>query len=323
MNIQKLIPHRAAYPRGHLSEHRYGQFAVSASRATRHRLGRYRAARPRRAGGRCCGGRKRKPSGCAHPSSAGQRPLELSFTPPKPGRYEYAIEAWTDVSAAAPRYSRQCAGAGSTSAWNPRGPNLACLKPHRRRTLARRSGEPTQRPARNTVADDVAAAATKATNRPDPQPGHAAGVIGRRPARSARLNGAAQPEQRSGRHGSGGLHRALPDIASLGFDVVCLTPSIDRPPPRKGRNNAHGETGRQAASMPSARKTAARRGPSARHSPIFPFCRRLPTVGWVALNTRCNAPDPRVAAHPDSSSAGPMAHSIRRKSTEEIPGHRQ
>jgi starch synthase (maltosyl-transferring) len=170
-----------------------------------------------------------------------------SFTPPKPGRYEYAIEAWTDVFGTWRRdiLTKRKAGLDVSLETLEGRQILAGLKP---RTAADARllgdlGEPdTSGQLEKLLADDVAAAAAT-DQQTDLTRSATMPLVADRPrARAGAWYEMVPRSQGSvpGRHGTfEDCIARLPDIASLGFDVIYLTPihPIGRTN-RKGRNNA-------------------------------------------------------------------------------------
>ena len=170
------------------------------------------------------------------------------FTPPQPGRYLYAIEAWTDVFATWRRNTLIKRDAGldiKLEAIEGRA-LLACLKP--RAAADARVIKEACREWDSTadisalLSDDVAAAASKGlqsdlirsavfplyADRPRARAGAWYEMVPRSQGRVP------------GRHGTfDDCIERLPEIAALGFDIVYLTPihPIGRIH-RKGRNNA-------------------------------------------------------------------------------------
>jgi starch synthase (maltosyl-transferring) len=171
-----------------------------------------------------------------------------SFTPAKPGRYEYAIEAWTDVFGTWRRdiLAKRQAGLDVSLETSEGRRILEGLKP-RNAADARLIGElcrgaDTSSPLDQLLADEIAAAAatdqqaelTRSATFP---------LVADRPLARAGAWYEMVPRSQGGipgRHGTfDDCIARLPDIASLGFDVVYLTPihPIGRTN-RKGRNNA-------------------------------------------------------------------------------------
>jgi starch synthase (maltosyl-transferring) len=170
-----------------------------------------------------------------------------SFTPPKPGRYLYAIEACTDVFATWRRDYRAKRDAGLDVALEAQeGRNLlSSLKP-RGEARARPVGELCRNSdvgdLETLLTEEVAAAASKA-HQSDLTRSAIFPLVADRPL--ARTGAWYEMVPRSqgtvpGRHGRfDDCIRRIPDIAALGFDVLYLTPihPIGRTN-RKGRNNA-------------------------------------------------------------------------------------
>jgi starch synthase (maltosyl-transferring) len=174
------------------------------------------------------------------------------FTPPAPGRYLYAVEAWTDVFGTWRRdyRAKQKAGVDVTVDLAEGRELLSSLRRARnadaRRLNAQGLGEPPveelQVDEGPLLSDEVAAIATKALQpdltRSKPFPLHADRALARAGAWYEMI-----PRSQGtvpGKHGTfDDCIARLPDIAGLGFDVVYLTPihPIGRVN-RKGRNNA-------------------------------------------------------------------------------------
>jgi starch synthase (maltosyl-transferring) len=163
--------------------------------------------------------------------------------PPRPGRYEYAIEAWTDVFGTWRRdfLAKEKAGLdvaleleeGRHLFMEMRGtshdvaPPLAAAGPPDRGTLL---SDEASAFARNAVQDDLKQSRSFPlyADRPRARTGAWYEMVPRSQGRIA------------GRHGTfDDCIARLPDIAGLGFDVIYLTPihPIGRTN-RKGRNNA-------------------------------------------------------------------------------------
>jgi len=170
-----------------------------------------------------------------------------SFTPPKPGRYLYAIEAWTDVFATWRRDYRAKREAGLDVTLEARvGRNLLSnLKP-RSEVRARSVGELCRKSEvgdpETLLTEEVAAAASKA-HQSDLTRSAIFPLVADRPLARAGAWYEMVPRSQGtipGRHGTfEDAIRRIPDIAALGFDVLYLTPihPIGRTN-RKGRNNA-------------------------------------------------------------------------------------
>jgi starch synthase (maltosyl-transferring) len=171
-----------------------------------------------------------------------------TFTPAKPGRYEYAIEAWTDVFGTwrrdilAKRQAGLDVSLEASEGWRI----LEGLKP-RNAADARFIGElcrqaDTSSPLDKLLADETAAAAAT-DQQADLTRSAIFPLVADRPLARAGAWYEMVPRSQGGipgRHGTfDDCIARLPDIASLGFDVVYLTPihPIGRTN-RKGRNNA-------------------------------------------------------------------------------------
>jgi starch synthase (maltosyl-transferring) len=171
-----------------------------------------------------------------------------AFTPPKPGRYEYAIEAWTDVFGTWRRdiLAKREAGVDvgletleglrALASLKPRNPSDARLLDQVCRTAD------TGSPLDGLLADEVAAAAATDQQTDLVRSATFPLVADRALARAGAWYEMVPRSQGTvaGRYGTFDDSIArLPDIASLGFDVVYLTPihPIGRTN-RKGRNNA-------------------------------------------------------------------------------------
>ncbi len=171
-----------------------------------------------------------------------------TFTPPRPGRYEYAIEAWMDVLATWRRdfLAKRQAGLEVALEAEEGRRLLMGMKPANladSRLIAEVCEEPdVARRLEKLLSEEVAAAARKAhqmdLTRSPPLPL----VIDRARARAGAWYEMIPRSQGKvpGRHGTfDDCIDRLPEIAKLGFDVLYLTPihPIGRTN-RKGRNNA-------------------------------------------------------------------------------------
>ncbi len=180
--------------------------------------------------------------------SPGNDRWTASFVPPKPGRYEYAIEAWTDVfgtwrrDVLAKREVGLDVSLETLEGWRL----LEGVRP-RSTADARLIGElcrktDTRDSLEILLADDIAAIAATDQQTDLTRSPTLPLVVDRPLARAAAWYEMVPRSQGAiaGRHGTfDDCIARLPDIASLGFDVVYLTPihPIGRTN-RKGRNNA-------------------------------------------------------------------------------------
>jgi starch synthase (maltosyl-transferring) len=171
-----------------------------------------------------------------------------TFTPPTPGRYEYAIEAWTDVFGTWRRdiLSKRQAGLDVSLETLEGLQVLAALKPRNPadlRLIGELCREPdTECPLDALLADEIAAAAATDQQADLTRSANLPLVADRAMARASAWYEMVPRSQGgiAGRHGTfDDCIRRLPDIAGLGFDVIYLTPihPIGRTN-RKGRNNA-------------------------------------------------------------------------------------
>ncbi|HEY4403519.1 MAG TPA: alpha-1,4-glucan--maltose-1-phosphate maltosyltransferase [Xanthobacteraceae bacterium] len=171
-----------------------------------------------------------------------------SFIPPKAGRYEYAIEAWTDIFGTWRRdiLAKRAAGLDVSLEILEGRQILEDLKP-RNAPDARLIRDLCRAPAADAqldklLADDIAAAAAS-DQQADLTRSPIMPLVADRPLARAGAWYEMVPRSQGhvpGRHGTfDDCVARLPDIASLGFDVVYLTPihPIGRSN-RKGRNNA-------------------------------------------------------------------------------------
>src|SRR6266481_2305930 len=173
---------------------------------------------------------------------------KASFTTPKPGRYLYAIEAWTDVFASWRRdfLTKRAAGM-DVSLEIEEGRKLLAdlrLKYSEQARLIRdvcRKPDIAENPA-PLLSEDLTAAASKG-QQSDLTRSATYSLVADRPIARAGAWYEMMPRSQSlvpGRHGTfDDCINRLPDIAALGFDVLYLTPihPIGRVN-RKGRNNA-------------------------------------------------------------------------------------
>jgi starch synthase (maltosyl-transferring) len=171
-----------------------------------------------------------------------------TFSPSQPGRYEYAIEAWTDVFGTWRRdiLSKRQAGLDVSLETLEGQRILKDLKP-RNAADALLIGELCRKadsssPLDDLLGDDVAAVAAT-DQQTDLTRSPIFPLVADRPLAGAGAWYEMVPRSQgaiAGRHGTfDDCIARLPDIASLGFDVVYLTPihPIGRTN-RKGRNNA-------------------------------------------------------------------------------------
>jgi starch synthase (maltosyl-transferring) len=172
-----------------------------------------------------------------------------SFLPEEPGRYLYAIEAWTDLFATWKRDFRLKRDAGQNvelelkegldllSQFVPRDKSLRDAVAQARRRFED-SGDP-----EHLLDEELAAAMVETPLRDDLSRSAALPLVVDRPIARASAWYEMMPRSQSpeaGRHGTfDDCIARLPDIARLGFDVVYLTPihPIGRIN-RKGRNNS-------------------------------------------------------------------------------------
>jgi starch synthase (maltosyl-transferring) len=171
------------------------------------------------------------------------------FIPPRPGRYEYAIEAWSDLFGTWRRDYAAKAEAGTASDLDAReGAELLAAAsvppPHDRAVIdaALAQFRDTANPER-MLADDVAAIMAAWPSREDATRSRILPLQADRPIARAGAWYEIFPRSQGtvpGRHGTlDDCIARVPDIAALGFDVLYLTPihPIGRIN-RKGRNNA-------------------------------------------------------------------------------------
>src|SRR6516164_6824897 len=173
---------------------------------------------------------------------------KASFTPPKVGRYVYAIEAWTDVFASWRRDFLTKRAAGMDVGLEiEEGRNLLAdlqLKNSEQARLIRnvcRKPDIAENPA-PLLSEELAAAASKG-QQSDLTRSASYPLVVDRPIACAGAWYEMMPRSQSpvvGRHGTfDDCINRLPDIAAMGFDVLYLTPihPIGRVN-RKGRNNS-------------------------------------------------------------------------------------
>jgi starch synthase (maltosyl-transferring) len=170
-----------------------------------------------------------------------------TFSPPQPGRYLYAIEAWTDLFGTWRRDFLAKRDAGqNVSLEIEEGRSLeALIKPrdpgHARLVReARRKAEPDDP---TPLLSEALAEIARGTLRADVVRGASYPLVADRPRARASAWYEIMPRSQSpvsGRHGTfDDCIARLPEIAAMGFDVLYLTPihPIGRVN-RKGRNNA-------------------------------------------------------------------------------------
>ena len=171
-----------------------------------------------------------------------------TFTPPKPGRYEYAIEAWTDMFGTWRRdfLAKRAAGLDVSLETLEGLHTLAGLKPRDSadvRLIAETClAADARNPLSRLLGDEVAAAAATDQQTDLVRSATFPLMADRALARAGAWYEMVPRSQSTvaGRHGTfDDCIARLPDIAALGFDVVYLTPihPIGRTH-RKGRNNA-------------------------------------------------------------------------------------
>src|SRR5262252_7086222 len=173
-----------------------------------------------------------------------------SFTPPKAGRYVYAIEAWTDVFASWRRdfLTKRAAGMDVELEIEEGRNLLAELRP-KNSDQTRLIRDVCQKPdivedPAPLLSEDLAVAASKGQQSDLTRSATYLLVVDRPIARASAWY-EMMPRSQSpvvGRHGTfDDCINRLPDIAAMGFDVLYLTPihPIGRVN-RKGRNNALG-----------------------------------------------------------------------------------
>jgi starch synthase (maltosyl-transferring) len=171
-----------------------------------------------------------------------------SFTPHKPGRYVYAIEAWTDVFATWRRDFLAKRDAGmDVSLEVKEGRNLLADLEVRNSEQTRLIRDVCQKPdivedPAPLLSEDLAVAANKG-QQSDLTRSATYPLVVDRPIARASAWYEMMPRSQSavfGKHGTfDDCINRLPDIAAMGFDVLCLTPihpigRVDR----KGRNNS-------------------------------------------------------------------------------------
>ena len=173
---------------------------------------------------------------------------KASFTPQKPGRYVYAVEAWTDVFATWRRdfLAKRDAGMDVSLELEEGRSLLADLRPKQpeQARLVRQASSTAvlmEDPA-PLLSEELAAAASKG-QQSDLTRSPNFPLLADRPIARAGAWYEMMPRSQSsvpGRHGTfDDCINRLPDIAALGFDVLYLTPihPIGRVN-RKGRNNS-------------------------------------------------------------------------------------
>ena len=174
-----------------------------------------------------------------------------AFVVDEPGRWEFAIEAWTDVFATWRDELQRKLEAGQHDLSGELSEGVLLLRGRRRAregrrpqadraraARARRRGDPRGREARRRARASSCSPPSSAT----PSATASRGSTRRSRWRSTACAPASAPGTRSSRArgaGSKGVEAQVPALAELGFDVVYLTPihPIGRTN-RKGRNNA-------------------------------------------------------------------------------------
>jgi starch synthase (maltosyl-transferring) len=170
-----------------------------------------------------------------------------AFVPPQPGRYLYAVEAWTDLFGTWRRdlLAKRQAGQDVGIEIEEGRALLAQIKPHdpaQRRLLGKISRSPARDDPDPMLSEELAQIA-RSSLQADVACSAAYPLVADRPRARAGAWYEMMPRSQSpvaGRHGTFDDSIArLPEIAALGFDVLYLTPihPIGRTN-RKGRNNA-------------------------------------------------------------------------------------
>jgi starch synthase (maltosyl-transferring) len=170
------------------------------------------------------------------------------FTPPEPGWYLFAIEAWTDTHATWRKEFRLKQDAGQDVTLEAREGRDLLVEFMPRETVARRAVEATvaafdaQPDPALLIDDTVTAAMAQTETRPDLTRSHVVPLVADRARARAGAWYEMVPRSQSpepGRHGTfDDCIARLPDIAGMGFDVLYLTPihPIGHTN-RKGKNN--------------------------------------------------------------------------------------
>ena len=171
------------------------------------------------------------------------------FTPPAPGWYLYAIEAWTDQFATWRKEFRLKLDAGQDVALDAREGHhlLSELMPRdaaARKTVTAAAKAFAATPDASVLLDEeLAAAMTKTETRPDLTRSHLLPLVADRERARASAWYEMVPRSQSrvpGKHGTfDDCIARVPEIAGLGFDVLYLTPihPVGRTN-RKGKNNS-------------------------------------------------------------------------------------
>jgi len=171
------------------------------------------------------------------------------FTPPTPGWYVFAIEAWTDRFATWRKEFKLKQDAGQDVSAEAREGHLLLseLMPHepaaRRTAIAAAKAFAAKAEPALLLADNLAAAMAKTETRPDLTRSHVVPLVAdRERARAGAWYEMVPRSQGSvpGKHGTfDDCIARVPEIAALGFDVLYLTPihPIGHTN-RKGKNNA-------------------------------------------------------------------------------------
>ena len=249
-----------------------------------------------------------------------------TFTPPKPGRYEYAIEAWTDVFATWRRdiLAKRQAGLDVSLETLEGRQILEDIKPRNAADarLIRELCRDTETGALEPLLLDEVAAAAASDQQTDLTRSAAMPLVADRARARAGAWYEMVPRSQGrvpGRHGTfDDCIARLPEIAALGFDVVYLTPihPIGRTN-RKGKNNSltagpddpgspYAIGSARAATTPSIRELGTLDG-------FPPLRRRLrATTAWRWRSTSPSSARPTIhgsSSIRNGSSAGPTARS--------------
>ena len=266
------------------------------------------------------------------------------FTPPEPGRYLFAIEAWTDQFAhlAAKRLLLK-RDAGQDIALEAQEGRELLGELKLAMPIDKRAHRPRQarvRPQRATSrscsSDELAEAVAASDPRGDLTRSVAIPVVADRPRARAGAWYEMLPRSQGtvpGRHGTfDDCIARLPDIAALGFDVLYLTPihPIGRTN-RKGRNNALKAAPDDPGSpyaIGSGRAATTRCIPSSARSTTSAASSR--PAASTEHGGRARLRDAMLARSSVAQAASGMVQAaarrhdpLRREPAEEIPGHRQ